>query len=66
MRGGRFQVPYHVTDAAPDKRDPSWRRVVAVFVQGKDWQFRGWPFKVDGFLMPASSGPNCRYTSILP
>mmetsp|Transcript_6388 Transcript_6388/g.18404 ORF Transcript_6388/g.18404 Transcript_6388/m.18404 type:complete len:487 (-) Transcript_6388:337-1797(-) len=38
-------VVYHVTDAAPDKRDPTWRRVVAVFVQGKDWQFRGWPFK---------------------
>lgn len=48
------QVVYHVTDAAPDKRDPTWRRVVAVFVQGKDWQFRGWPFKVQATISPTT------------
>ncbi len=39
-------VTYHVTDTAPAPLDQAWRRVVAVFVQGKEWQFRDWPFPV--------------------
>ncbi len=37
---------YEVSDAPPGEKDAAgWQRVLAVFVQGKDWQFRGWPFK---------------------
>ena len=36
---------YHVTDRAPDKGSKDWARVVAVFVTGAAWQFKGWPFK---------------------
>ena len=45
-RHGRPQrVEYEVTDKAPDKRDrEGWARVVAVFVSGKEWQFKDWPF----------------------
>lgn len=38
-------VTYHVTDRAPDKASKDWERVVAVFVTGAAWQFKGWPFK---------------------
>ena len=38
-------IKYEVTDKAPDKRSPDWARVVAVFVSGKEWQFKNWPFK---------------------
>ena len=38
---------YEITDEPPAANDTSgWKRVLAVFVQGKDWQFRGWPFQV--------------------
>ena len=40
-------VPYLVTSKAPDKRSEDWRRVVAVFVTGQTWQFKGWPHEVD-------------------
>ena len=40
---------YEVSDAPPGEKDAAgWQRVLAVFVQGKDWQFRGWPFKARG------------------
>jgi RNA pol II accessory factor, Cdc73 family, C-terminal len=38
-------VPYHITDKAPAAGHPDWKRVVAVFVQGVNWQFKDWPFK---------------------
>jgi parafibromin len=42
--GGRPAVPYEITDRAPLAGSPDWRRVVAVFVGGAAWQFKGWPF----------------------
>lgn len=39
-------VPYVVTSKAPEKRSEDWRRVVAVFVTGQAWQFKGWPHDV--------------------
>ena len=45
--GVRRPVSYVVTEKAPEKGDKAaWSRVVAVFVQGKEWQFRDWPFQV--------------------
>ena len=40
----RPPVPYEVTDRAPPPQSPDWARVVAVFVGGAAWQFKGWPF----------------------
>ena len=56
------QVTYHITDVAPDKKDNAWGRVVAVFVQGKAWQFRDWPFQVrlDQVLLSWTSCHTCR------
>nr|VZI30092.1 unnamed protein product [Spirometra erinaceieuropaei] len=40
-------VPYRVIDQ-PNKLQPDeWNRVVAVFVQGQAWQFKGWPIGSD-------------------
>ncbi|BHF65610.1 accessory factor associated with RNA polymerase II [Sparganum proliferum] len=40
-------VPYRVIDQ-PNKLQPEeWNRVVAVFVQGQAWQFKGWPIGSD-------------------
>ncbi|KAH7730706.1 RNA pol II accessory factor [Aphelenchoides avenae] len=39
-------VPYRVIDSPLKLRDDEWDRVVAVFVQGPAWQFKGW--KWDG------------------
>ena len=45
-QGRQKPVLYHALEGCPAKTDATWRRVVAVFVQGKKWQFKGWPFKV--------------------
>jgi len=41
---GGLTVPYRVIDN-PNKLTPGdWDRVVAVFVMGQAWQFKGWPY----------------------
>lgn len=41
---GNLTVPYRVIDS-PQKLNPGdWDRVVAVFVMGPAWQFKGWPW----------------------
>lgn len=41
---GNFTVPYRIIDN-PQKLSPAdWDRVVAVFVMGPAWQFKGWPY----------------------
>lgn len=37
-------VPYKVLDQPLKLRPQDWDRVVAVFVQGPAWQFKGWPW----------------------
>lgn len=38
-------VKYRITDEAPSRDSKDWQCVVAVFVSGKAWQFKDWPFK---------------------
>lgn len=43
-KDGNLTVPYRVVDQ-PGKLQPhEWSRVVAVFVLGPQWQFKGWPW----------------------
>ncbi|EDO35837.1 predicted protein [Nematostella vectensis] len=37
-------VPYRVVDNPTRLQPNEWDRVVAVFVQGPTWQFKGWPW----------------------
>lgn len=44
-KDGNTSVPYRVVDQ-PGKLTPQdWSRVVAVFVLGPQWQFKGWPWE---------------------
>lgn len=45
LRSGPRMPRYHVTDKVPRSGHPDWKRVVAVIVQGKAWQFKDFPFK---------------------
>ncbi|XP_068695653.1 parafibromin-like [Montipora foliosa] len=52
-------VPYRVIDNPARLQHNDWSRVVAVFVQGPAWQFKGWPYtspvdifsKIKGFYL---------------
>ena len=60
---------YEVSDAPPGEKDAAgWQRVLAVFVQGKDWQFRGWPFKARAAmpLLEICSGLTSTYSAAQP
>lgn len=37
-------VPYRIVDNPSKLQPEEWDRVVAVFVQGPAWQFKGWPW----------------------
>lgn len=41
----RVVTAYEVRDKPSALKADDWDRVVAVFVLGKDWQFKDWPFK---------------------
>ena len=43
--GRERPVTYEVRDKIAGFSSKDWERVVAVFVLGKDWQFKDWPFK---------------------
>lgn len=55
----RVVTAYEVRDKPSALKPEDWDRVVAVFVLGKDWQFKDWPFKdhveifnkITGFFM---------------
>ena len=38
-----FTIPYRIIDSPAKLRQNDWNRVVAVFVAGQQWQFKGWP-----------------------
>nr|CAD7258374.1 unnamed protein product [Timema shepardi] len=39
-----FTVPYRIIDNPQKLTNADWDRVVAVFVMGPAWQFKGWPW----------------------
>lgn len=43
-KAGGNTVPYRIIDNALKLTSEDWDRVVAVFVQGPAWQFKGWPW----------------------
>jgi len=43
-KSGDMTVPYRIIDNPLKLMDVDWERVVAVFVQGPAWQFKGWPW----------------------
>ncbi|XP_025112540.1 parafibromin-like [Pomacea canaliculata] len=43
-KDGGLTVPYRIIDNPTKLTPDDWDRVVAVFVQGPAWQFKGWPW----------------------
>jgi parafibromin len=43
-KDGNSTVPYRVVDNVAKLTPSDWNRVVAVFVLGPQWQFKGWPW----------------------
>jgi parafibromin len=41
--GGSVSIPYLIMDNPTKLHPQDWKRVVAVFVAGQSWQFKGWP-----------------------
>lgn len=41
---GGLTVPYRIVDNPGKLSNTDWERVVAVFVMGPAWQFKGWPW----------------------
>ena len=63
----RVVTAYEVRDKPSTLKPDDWDRVVAVFVLGKEWQFKEWPFKdhVEIFNKSKStSTPSVYYTVI--
>ena len=44
VKDGTTTVPYRVIDNPAKLSPQDWTRVVAVFVMGPAWQFKGWPW----------------------
>ncbi|KAE8766868.1 protein CDC73 [Hordeum vulgare] len=45
VRGAGGPAAFEVRDKPASLKADDWARVVAVFVLGKEWQFKDWPFK---------------------
>ncbi|XP_046683535.1 parafibromin-like [Homalodisca vitripennis] len=46
-KNGASTIPYTVMDNTQKLAPGDWDRVVAVFVLGSKWQFRGWPWNAN-------------------
>jgi parafibromin len=44
-KDGNTTVPYRIVDNVGKLTPQDWSRVVAVFVLGPQWQFKGWPWE---------------------
>lgn len=44
IKDGQTTVPYRIIDNPSKLNAQDWSRVVAVFVMGPAWQFKGWPW----------------------
>ncbi|CAL8108150.1 unnamed protein product [Calicophoron daubneyi] len=58
-------VPYRVVDQPIKLQPDEWNRVVAVFVQGQTWQFKGWPIGSDpAVIFSMIKGFHLKYTNM--
>ncbi|XP_074611235.1 parafibromin-like [Acropora palmata] len=54
-------VPYRVIDNPSRLQQNDWSRVVAVFVQGPAWQFKGWPYSSPVDIFSKTKGFYLKY-----
>jgi len=58
--GGK-SLTFRVIDDTSKFRKEDWKSVVAVFTEGKLWQFSGWPFRTESDLFTSIQAFNLRY-----
>lgn len=58
---GGMTVPYRVVDNPQRLTQSEWDRVVAVFVMGPAWQFKGWPWDGNPVEIFAKSNHTCSW-----
>ncbi|VUZ49440.1 unnamed protein product [Hymenolepis diminuta] len=65
LRSDGRTVPYRVVDQPTRLQPDEWNRVVAVFVQGQAWQFKGWPYGGDpALIFSAVKGFHLKYSNM--
>lgn len=65
LRSDGRTVPYRVVDQPMRLQPDEWNRVVAVFVQGQAWQFKGWPYGGDpALIFSAVKGFHLKYSNM--
>lgn len=59
--GGK-SLRFRIFDDTSRFRKEDWKSVVAVFTDGKMWQFSGWPFRTESDLFSSVQAFNLRYS----
>ena len=55
-------LSFRICDDTSKFRKDDWKAVVAVFTEGKMWQFSGWPFRTESDLFTSVQAFNLRYS----
>lgn len=55
-----------IVDNVAKLSERDWKRVVAVFVQGSSWQFKGWPFRDTVAMLANVRGFYVRFREEVP
>jgi parafibromin len=63
-KDGNTSVPYRVIDQPSKLSDADWNRVVAVFVLGPAWQFKGWPWDGNPVEIFSKSKQNINFVTL--
>ena len=59
---GGHTLRFRIVDDTGRFRKDDWRALVAVFTEGKMWQFAGWPFKTEADMFASLLLFNLRYS----
>ena len=59
--GGKH-LKFRIVDDTSRFRKDDWKSVVAVFTEGKMWQFSGWPFRNESDMFNSIQAFNVRYS----
>ncbi len=59
--GGK-NLKFRIIDETAKFRKDDWKSIVAVFTEGKLWQFAGWPFRSESDLFQSIQAFNLRYS----
>lgn len=56
------RLRFRILEDTSRLRKEDWKSLIAVFTDGKLWQFSGWPFKTESDLFSSVQAFNLRYS----